>query len=134
MFDLPFRRLARFNIFCSFYFLTRLALLSLYIFIPQGTVKDTIFAIVSVAILLIFVYVKPYNAESMNAYDTILLMNLSVLAIINLSLDGVIDDRLPMQKVVHVLTYVPLACAGLFIFVKFFSASAISNPAVILTK
>ena len=112
MFDLPFRRLARFNIFCSFYFLTRLALLSLYIFIPQGTVKDTIFAIVSVAILLLFVYVKPYNAESMNAYDTILLMNLSVLAIINLSLDGVIDDRLPMQKVVHVLTYVPLACAG----------------------
>ena len=109
-FNEPFRRLELFDIFCTFYFLTRLALLTVFIFMSQGTLKDTIFAIVSVAILLIFVYTKPYTTESMNIYDTILLMNLTVLAVINLGLNGLTEDRIPLQQVAHVLTYLPLAC------------------------
>ena len=111
-FNQPFRRLEHLNIFCSFYFLTRLALLSIYVFVPQGTLKDTAFSAVSVVILLLFVYVKPYNAESMNVYDTILLMNLSLLAIINLGLNGLTEHRDYLQQIAHALTYLPLVCAA----------------------
>ena len=110
-FNEPFRRLQVFDIFCSFYFLTRLVLLSVYTFMPDGTAKDTLFAVISIAILLVFVYVKPYTADGMNIYDTILLMNLAVLAVINLGLNGVTTDRKSLQRTAHVLAYVPIACA-----------------------
>ena len=111
-FNEPFRRLDVCDIFCAFYFLTRLVLLIIYIFIPQGTLQDTIFAVICVAILLIFVYIKPYTTESMNIYDSILLMNITVLAVINVGLNGVIEHRLALQQVAHALTYVPIACAA----------------------
>jgi len=110
-FNDPFRRLEVFDIFCSFYFLTRVLLLSVYIFMPDGTAKDTLFAVISIAILLVFVYVKPYTADSMNIYDSILLMNLAVLAVINLGLNGVTNDRQALQATAHALAYVPIACA-----------------------
>ena len=107
----PFRTLQYCDIFPSFYFLARLVLLSVYIFTPQGSLKDTIFAIISIAIMFIFICVKPYKDNCMNIYDGILLLNLSVLAVINLGLNGLIEERLHLQKVAHSLTYVPIGSA-----------------------
>ena len=110
-FNEPFKRFQTCDVFCTFYFLTRLVLLIEYVFIPQGTLQDTVFAVTCIFIMLIFVYAKPYTTDSMNAYDSILLVNITVLAVVNVGLNGVLDKRMSLQTVAHVLMYVPLLCA-----------------------
>ena len=110
-FDEPFLRLPYVNLFSAFYFFNRLFLLLVYVFMPKGVLQDTIFALVCLIILSIFLYVKPYLVESMNVYDSLLLLNISILAVINVGLNWAVDNRIPLQITAEILTYAPILCA-----------------------
>eukprot|EP00112_Aurelia_sp_Birch-Aquarium-sp1_P010822 Seg2298.10 transcript_id=Seg2298.10/GoldUCD/mRNA.D3Y31 product="hypothetical protein" protein_id=Seg2298.10/GoldUCD/D3Y31 len=110
-FDEPFHRLPYVNLFSAFYFFNRLFLLLVYVFMPKGVLQDTIFAFVCLIILSIFLYIKPYLVESMNVYDSLLLFNISILAVINVGLNWAVDYRNALQITAEILTYAPILCA-----------------------
>ena len=110
-FDEPFLRLPYVNLFSAFYFFNRLFLLLVYVFMQKGVLQDSIFALVCLVILSIFLYVKPYLTESMNVYDSLLLLNISILAVINVGLNWAFDNRTALQITAEILTYAPIVCA-----------------------
>ena len=110
-FNEPYHQLLFCDFFSVFYFFNRLVLLIIYIYIPSGALQDTIFAILCVVILLVFVYFKPYRNQGMNLYDSLLLANIAIIAIINLGLNGVYTERLALQDAAYALAYFPLFCA-----------------------
>eukprot|EP00794_Sanderia_malayensis_P010018 gene10018-11041_t len=109
-FQEPFQTLPGYKFFSAFYFFNRVILLLIYTYVPHGCLQDTFFAILCVFILLVFVYVQPYKNKWMNRYDTLLLFNIAVMAVINTGLNGVVEQRVSLQTFAHVLAYFPLAC------------------------
>lgn len=98
--------------FVVFYLVCRLALFAIFVFIESGLVRDTVLAIACQVILIVFLLVNPYTDMKMNYFDTLMLSNIALIGIINVSLDAVTEaeNRRGLQYTAVVFTYLPFLC------------------------
>lgn len=110
----------------SFYFLCRLGILLIHIYIPSGPVKRVVFQGACILILVIFAYLRPYKEardvnEGESGYewiyksDVTLLTTLSLITVISSPIDSASlttnmtkDEKKGLKVAVCVLAYVPL--------------------------
>ena len=99
--------------FAAYYFICRIVILCIALYVPYGSLKRIFLEVSSVIIMAICLYLQPYNDQYQwfNRLDAVLLTNLCL--VVNLS--SAISDReasQPVQdgldKTVNVLAYVPL--------------------------
>lgn len=111
-FEQPFRREPYIKKFAVFYFLNRLLLLTIYVSMQDGPLKDIIFAIACVVILIIFIVCTPYRDWKMNFFDGLQLTNIVFMAIVYTGYGVAYETnvRIALMKINWALAYVPLLC------------------------
>ena len=101
--------------FASFYFICRLAMLAAFIFIEEEIPRLLVLTIMSLVITLIFTYLKPYQDNSNNIWDIVLLTNLCIIGFLSLIISvPFVMDQNEREKVIvsiKVFVYLPLVVA-----------------------
>ena len=101
--------------FASFYFICRLAMLAAFIFIEEKIPRLLVLTIMSLVITLIFTYLKPYQDNSNNIWDIVLLTNLCIIGFLSLIISvPFVMDQNEREKVIvsiKVFVYLPLVVA-----------------------
>ena len=99
--------------FAAYYFICRIYILLIALYFPYGPLKRTILDVSSALIVVTCLYLQPYNQDYqwLNRLDAVLLTNLCL--VVNFS-SGIVSEaavstRDALEKVVHLLAYVPLA-------------------------
>ncbi|XP_022802097.1 uncharacterized protein LOC111339659 [Stylophora pistillata] len=118
--------------FAAFYLVCRLVVLVIAIYIPIGPVRRFLIEVTCITVLSIFTYVRPYKRSRQegeadpkyaweNKSDTILLFNLSLMAVIATATENSdISKRHKAQltTVIKVLAYVPMVALACYIYKK----------------
>eukprot|EP00794_Sanderia_malayensis_P006807 gene6807-7576_t len=111
----PFRDDANMKKFPAFYFLTRLVLLLIDSTVEQRGLHRALMGIACVAIACIFTVLKPYKSQIMNYHDSLLLLNIAIIAVFNVALGEayVTKERTGIEVTVRVLVYIPFLCISI---------------------
>ena len=111
----PFITKPNYDLFPVFYFTSRLLLLLVDSCMGEGAVRDTVLAMSSVLIASIFLFLQPYKSKDMNYHDSLLLVNIAVIAILKMAYDltSIPNERYGFGKTIHILTYLPFVCLTL---------------------
>ncbi|KAL9972043.1 hypothetical protein ACROYT_G018282 [Oculina patagonica] len=98
--------------FAAYYFICRIFILLIALYFPYGPLKRTILDVSSVLIVVMCLYLQPYNEQYQwfNRLDAVLLTNLCL--IVNFS-SGIVSEaasstRDALEMTVNLLAYVPL--------------------------
>jgi len=104
--------------FAAYYFICRLFVLFIALYFPLGPLKRSILEVLSVAIVVTCLYLRPYKSNEtnnedynwLNALDAVLLTNLCFIVIFSSSIvsEAPISVQKGLEKTVNVLAYVPL--------------------------
>ena len=98
--------------FAAFYFLCRIYILFLALYVPIGPLKRSLLEVSCVLITAICLYIQPYNERYswLNTLDAVLLTNLSFITIFSSGRNSEASDRVQngLWYTVNVLAYIPL--------------------------
>lgn len=103
----------RYRWFAAYYFICRIYILLIALYVPFGPLKRTILDVSSILIVVMCLYLQPYNEQYQwfNRLDAVLLTNLCL--VVNFSsgivTEAALSTRDALEKVVNLLAYVPLA-------------------------
>ena len=105
--------------FAAFYFLCRIYILFIALFVPFSPLKRSILEVSCVLIVVTCLYLRPYKSNRngnadydwLNTLDAVLLTNLCFVVIFSSSIisDASLSVQRGLEKIVNVLAYVPLA-------------------------
>ncbi|KAJ7370256.1 hypothetical protein OS493_033602 [Desmophyllum pertusum] len=105
--------------FAAYYFICRIYILFIALFVPFGPLKRSILEVSSVIIVVTCLYLQPYKRDStnnedynwLNTLDAVLLTNLCFVAIFSSSIirEASLSVQNGLERTVNVLAYVPLA-------------------------
>lgn len=102
--------------FAAYYFMCRLFILLIALYIPFGPLKRSILEVSSVVIVVTCLYLRPYQTRQnedynwLNTLDAVLLTNLCFVVIFSSSIVSDVSQSVQdgLVKTVNVLAYVPL--------------------------
>ncbi|KAL9972014.1 hypothetical protein ACROYT_G018246 [Oculina patagonica] len=104
--------------FAAYYFICRLFILFIALYVPFGPLKRSILEVSSVVIVVTCLYLRPYKSNQannedynwLNTLDAVLLTNLCFIVIFSSSIisEASVAVQNGLEKTVNVLAYVPL--------------------------
>ena len=118
--------------FAAFYFVCRLVVLVIAIYVPPGPVKRSLLEVTCITILFIFAYVRPYKRSKQdreadpsyaweNKSDAILLFTLSIMAVFSTATgnDNIMEkNKAALAVLIQVMAYAPLVALAWYIYRK----------------
>jgi predicted outer membrane repeat protein len=98
--------------FAAFYFLCRLWILLMALYLPLGPLKRSILEASCIIVLGLFLYLQPYNTayKWLNTLDAVLLTNLCLITVFSSALtsDAVDTTFDGLKTLVNVIAYIPM--------------------------
>ena len=124
--------------FAAYYFICRVFILLIALYVPFGSLKRSILEASSVIIVVICLYLRPYKTDENDSYnwlntlDAILLTNLCFVVIFSSSVVSDASDAIQdgLKDTVNVLAYVPLVylvCLICYNGWKYFCSGNLNN-------
>ena len=100
------------RMFAAYYFICRLCLLAIAVFIPEEVTRLIVLTIACVLFQAFFTWVQPYRYRSYNFWDILLLTNMCVISLLSLILKVPSNTSLLVRKrmtyMLRTLIYIPL--------------------------
>ena len=98
--------------FATYYFICRIFILCIALYVPFGPLKRSILEVSSIMIVVICLYLQPYNEQYQwfNRLDAVLLTNLCLVVSFSSSIVSEASEsvQIGLEKTVNALAYVPL--------------------------
>ena len=97
------------RLFSGFYFICRLGMLLTFVYTGSNALRNFILLFMSIIFVCGFAQFRPYEDDSMNTYDLILLTNVSVIAGLNAVAEGLVESYIRNVLLIwaHVHVYFP---------------------------